>query len=262
MNIIKHEIRQNTKSLLLWSGIVGGLIFVCMMIYPEFGKQADSIEGLFENLGSFSAAFGLDKIGFSTAIGFYGIEAGAMLSLGGSMFAAILGIGMLAKEEGSHTAEFLLSTPMGRIRIIAEKLIAVVILIVAFNIICYGIGTVSFLLIEENIDYSVLLLYHVVQCIMHLEIGCICYGISAFLKKNSFGLGIGIAMLLYFVNMIANISNRLDWLKYTTPYAYSDASEILSNKQIDEWFIALGIGIGIFGILIAFVRYIKKDIAS
>lgn len=262
MNIVRHEIKQNTKSLLLWSLIVGGLIFICMMIYPEFGKQADSIEGLFENLGSFSAAFGLDKIGFSTAIGFYGVEAGAMLSLGGSMFAAIIGIGMLAKEEGSHTAEFLLSTPMGRIQVIAEKLIAVVTLILVFNIICYGIGAVSFLLIGESIDYSVLLLYHVVQCIMHLEIGCICYGISAFLKKNSFGLGIGIAMLLYFVNMIANISSKLDWLKYMTPYAYSDASEILSDKQVDESLIVLGVGIGILGSLIAFVRYMKKDIAS
>ena len=68
----------------------------------------------FANMGAFSQAFGMDKMSFADAIGYYSMEVGAMLSMGGGMFAAIVGIGMLAKEEGGHVTEFIYVTPNSR----------------------------------------------------------------------------------------------------------------------------------------------------
>ena len=55
-------------------------------------------------MGGFSSAFGMDKLAFGSIMGFYGMECGNIMGLGGAFFAAVTGMGLLAGEEGGHTA--------------------------------------------------------------------------------------------------------------------------------------------------------------
>ena len=64
---------------------------------------------------------------------FYAIECGNVLGLGGAFYAAFCAVGILSKEEKERTAEFLLTHPVSRVKIITEKLIAVLIQITAFE---------------------------------------------------------------------------------------------------------------------------------
>lgn len=79
---------------------------------------------LFDCMGSFTAAFGMDRLGFGTLVGFYAIECGNILGLGGAFFASLCAVNMLSKEERDRTAEFLLSHPVSRRRVVTEKLAA------------------------------------------------------------------------------------------------------------------------------------------
>ena len=58
------------------------------------------MSALFAGMGDFSAAFGLDRLGYGTIMGFYGIECGNILGLGGAFFAALTAMGLLDGEEG------------------------------------------------------------------------------------------------------------------------------------------------------------------
>ena len=49
----------------------------------------DSVSDMFSSMGSFTAAFGMDKISFGNVMGFYGIECGNILGLGGAFFAGL-----------------------------------------------------------------------------------------------------------------------------------------------------------------------------
>ena len=60
---------------------------------------------MFASMGSFTEAFGMDKISFGTLTGFYAVECGNILGLGGAFFSALCGVSILAKEEKDHTAE-------------------------------------------------------------------------------------------------------------------------------------------------------------
>ena len=111
-------------------------------------------------------------------------------------------------------------------------------------------------------EYLKFILYHFAQTMMHLEIGFICFGISAFLRKNNVGLGIGIAILLYFLNIFANISEKAEFLKYITPFHYSDAAEIFPKEQIDMKSLFFGFAIGFLFLLIGFAKYLRKDIIA
>ena len=55
-------------------------------------------------------------------LGFYAVECGNILGLGGAFYAALCAATVLSKEEKDKTAEFLLTHPVSRVKIITEKL--------------------------------------------------------------------------------------------------------------------------------------------
>ena len=262
MTIFIHEIKQNTKMLLIWGITISALMLVCMLLFPQMQSSMEEVSKVYSSMGAFTAAFGMDRLSFGTPMGFYGIECGNILGLGGSFFAAFIGVSMLAKEETSHTAEFLFTHGISRIRIILEKLLALVAILVVFNIFCIGISVISFAIIGESIEVKAFLLFHLAQFVMQLEIATICFAISALVKRGSAGIGLGIATLLYFLNVIGNISKDAEWLKYVTPFHYSDAADVISKVEIDEKLLLLGCLYMIISIIIAFWYYAKKDLAS
>lgn len=261
MRFVLHELKMNLKSLLIWTFVVGGMIFVFMLMFPSIEESAKEISDAYSQMGAFSVAFGMDRIDMGTPMGFFGVEIGAVLALGGSMFAAITGIGMLAKEEGGHTTEFLYVTPNKRNYFITSKLVAGVIIIAIFTIICMLMGCFGFLAIGEKMEWNKYLLYIMSQFFMYIQITGICFGISAFLRKNNIGLGIGIAMLLYFTNLFANISEDVEKLHYITPFSYSDAADIFIDEKIKIEFLIPGMVIMIVVVAMGYIKYNRKDLS-
>ncbi len=62
------------------------------------------------------------------------------------------------------------------------------------------------------------------------------------------------------MNLIANIADVAAFLKYITPFGYCEGADIVSSGRLDTAMVAIGIAIGIGGILIAYLKYTKKDI--
>ena len=102
MTIVKHELRRGKTALIIWTAAISFMLALCVMIYPEMSTQMGDISAMFADMGSFSAAFGMDRINFGEFIGFFGVECGNVLGLGGAFFAALVGISALAKEEKEH----------------------------------------------------------------------------------------------------------------------------------------------------------------
>lgn len=82
----------------------------------------------------------------------------------------------------------------------------------------------------------------------------------AFLRKGSAGVGLGIATMMYFLNLIANIADAAAFLKYITPFGYCEGADILSDGSLDGAMVAIGAAVGIAGIVAAYLKYTKKDI--
>ena len=233
MTLVKHELRQGKTSLLVWTASIGFLCAICIFLFPEMKGQMEEVSGVFASMGSFTEAFGMDRLSFGTLTGFYAVECGNILGLGGAFYASLCAVGILSKEEKDRTAEFLLTHPVSRKRIVTEKLIAVLIQIS---------------------------LMHLAYYLLQLELAGVCFGISAFLCKGSVGAGLGIAVMMYFLNLIANIADVAEFLKYITPFGYCEGADIVSNGRLDGTLVAVGAVIGISGIIIAYLKYTKKDI--
>lgn len=261
MTLMRHELKQGKKSLTIWTVAIGLLLAVCVFMFPEMKGEMDGVSDMFASMGSFTEAFGMDRINFGSLIGFYAVECGNILGLGGAFFAALCGVSILAKEEKEHTAEFLLTHPVSRVHIVAQKLLAVMIQIIVMNVLVCVLSIASIALIGETISWKELLLLHLAFLFLQIEIAGICFGISAFLRRGGLGIGLGIAAMMYFLNLIANISDSAKFLKYITPFGYTEGADIVSNVSLDTGLVLIGMLYCVIGIGVAFMKYCKKDIA-
>lgn len=257
---MKHELRQGFRALVVWSLSVGLFVVVCVCMFPQMRGEMEGVTRLFASMGAFTAAFGLDKLNFGTLIGFYAVECGTILGLGGAFFAALTAVNALSGEEREHTAEFLLTHPVGRARIVAEKLVGALTQVLAFNVIVFLLSVASIWAVGEAIPWRELGLLHSACLLLQLELTGVCFGISAFTRRSGSGIGIGIAGAAYALNLVANISRQARFLKYITPFAYADGADILANGALNGALVATGMLCAAVGIGIAFWKYLRKDI--
>lgn len=260
MTLLKHELRQGRTSLAVWTAAIGFLLVICVFLFPEMKGEMDGVSEMFASMGSFSEAFGMDKLNFGTLIGFYAVECGNILGLGGAFFASLMGITALAKEEKEGTAEFLLTHPVSRRRVVTGKLCAVLAQIVVLNGVILALALGSIAAIGEAVPWKELLLLHLAYFLLQVELAGICFGVSAFLRRGSLGIGLGIGAMMYFLNLIANLSGTAQFLKYITPFGYAEGSDIVTNVGLDVKLVLLGLLYGIIGIATAYTRYCRKDI--
>ena len=260
MTILKHELRRSRVPFWIWTGAIGFLLAVCIFLFPEMKGEMEGVSEVFSSMGAFTAAFGMDRLNFGTLNGYYAIECGNVLGLGGAFFAALLAAGMLCKEEKERTAEFLLTHPVSRARVVTEKLAAVLILITVMNLIICALAVGSILAIGESVPWRELTLQHLAYWLMQLAIAGICFGVSAFLRRGSAGVGLGIAVMLYFMNLIANITESASFLKDLTPFGYCDGAEIASSGSLDFKRLAIGAAFFAVGVASAYWNYTRKDI--
>ena len=260
MTLIKHEWKQGRLSLAIWTASIALLMMVCILLFPEMKKQTEAISSAFASMGSFTAAFGMDRLNFGTLTGFYSIEFGNVLGLGGAFFAALTAVTMLAKEERDRTAEFLLTHPVSRTRILTSKLLAVFFQIIVMNIIILGLSLGSIAVIKETIPWKELLLFHLAYYLLQVELAGICFGLSAFLHRSSMGIGLGLATIMYFLNLVANISESAEFLRYITPFAYCEGADIVEKGCLDSTLVIPGLIYAAIGIVAAYIHYSKKDI--
>ena len=83
MTLVKHELKQNKISFLIWTISISFLLTICIFLFPEMKGQMDNLNDMFASMGPFTAAFGMDRLNFGTLIGFYSVECGNILGLGG-----------------------------------------------------------------------------------------------------------------------------------------------------------------------------------
>lgn len=260
MTIVKHELRQGKTSFFIWMVSIGFLLAVCIFLFPEMKSQMTGINEMFSSMGSFTAAFGMDQLNFGSFPGFYAIECGNVLGLGGAFYAALCAVDILSKEEKSRTAEFLLAHPVSRIQVVTQKLIAVFIQITVMNLILFILAVCCMAAIEESDFIAKITLLHLAYYLLQIELAGICFGISAFMRKTSIGIGLGIAAFMYFLNLVANIAEVVDFLKYITPFGYCEGADIVIDGSLDGVKVAVGMALCIIGIAAAYFKYTKKDI--
>ncbi len=262
MNVYKRELKSGIKSFLIWTISVSAFIAICVFMFPEMKGKMDSVSGIFASMGAFSSAFGMDRLGMGTLLGFYSVECGTIMALGAALFASMMGSVMVGKEEKGRTAEFLYSLPIKRENVMVEKYFALMTEMVLFHVTSFMISLLSILAIGEKIPMNELVLLHSSYLILTLCLATMCFSLSTIPSCTSIGMGMGLVLFLYFFNLMANITEKADWLKYLTPFSFTDGATIVLEKKLDWTVISVWIVISLLCLIGGFWNYKKRDLRS
>jgi ABC-2 type transport system permease protein len=265
MIVLYRELRKAQKALWIWFAVLGGLILMMLSMYPEFSKSTESINELLESYPeALKSAFNMDQLGFETVIGFYAIEGYLFATLFGSIFAVMLAANIVVKEESDKTAEFLLAKPITRKEVITEKLLAVFLAITEFNLLLSLITFIGFNIgSDEAIDTAVFILICIGPFLLHLTFASIAFLISTIMKKsrNIISISLGIVFITYFLNILSSISDKLEFIKYVSPFEYVDAAALINDQAISSiYLVIMAVIIGLT-VTLSYNVYQKKDIA-
>lgn len=260
--IYKFELRRGRTTTIIFTVICAALLIFVMAVYPLFKDMLGDMSAMMSDMGAFSEMFGMDQLDYGSAQDYFATEGGLMVALCGSILAAFLGGAALGREESERTGEWLLTHPISRSRIFFGKLLSMATLLLIMNAVCALFTGLSFPVIGEPLNVKTFLLFYLAQYVMHLEIGCISLLFSALMKRSAGPVGLGLAMIMYFVSLIAAALEELEFLTFVTPFTYSDAAAIFTDGSIDMVKMCIGIAVMLLCGIAAHGIWCKKDISA
>lgn len=262
MHVFLWEMKAQLKSLLIWSAI---FIIIIIMMTSEFSAYYENPEML-DIMSSMPEAlmkaFSMDGANLTTTIGYISIVALYFYLMGG-LYAVLLGSGILSKEERDKTAEYLLTMPVSRTRLILYKMMAALTCSLILLLVVLGSTVVAMLPYDLDSDFFefLWLMGAAMGLIMllFLSIGML---LASLLKRYKYSgkIATSLLMILYFLSIIAALSDKLDFLKYVTPFKFFESSDLIASGSLNASSLIISCCIILFGFAGTFLFYPKRDL--
>ena len=215
--IFAESMRQQRRSLLLWSLALGAISAMYLSFYPTMG--GDAMDELLADLpDEMVTALGYDTIG--TAGGWvtstvYGLLGPVLLLI----FAITTGARLIAGEEESGELELEASAPVSRSRVLAERVavlaVSVVALVAAVTLVCW----VLIVALDMDVPFDRLLAGSAGLLLLALGFGFVALAVGAALGRRGPALGVAavIAVLAFVFDALGPVV-ELQWMSEVSPF--------------------------------------------
>jgi ABC-2 type transport system permease protein len=262
-NIYLHEFRQRMKSVLIWSLSTAAIIFVFSSIFPGFVQQADLLNSLFEKMPpALLDAFGMQNINMATLLGFFAFVF-VFVQLCLAIQAGNYGFGLVSIEENEMTADFLLTKPVSRTRVLTSKLLAALTSLTLTNAVVWAVTFICLGAFNGGQTYAtgtvlLILASNLLFQLFFLAVGLV---ISLLVKRirsvtpYSLGLGFGTYVLSAFSAALAQVS-----LEYITPFKHFDPAYIVRTGSYDAPLVAVDVVVSLIALAASYWLYSRRDV--
>ncbi|MDD2180990.1 MAG: ABC transporter permease subunit [Bacilli bacterium] len=262
--MLKRELKINKKSLIIWTSIILVLFFIAYITYSSMmgGETSKALNEMLAIMPEeMLKMFNMDIVDIDTMFGWFKTEGYTFIVIFTCLYSAILGSNILLKEESDKTIDFLHSKPITRNNIVTSKIqcglinIAIMFTVITvFNIIGMAIS--------NNLQIKLLLMLSVAPIFSAIPFFFIGIFISTFYKKTTKtnGIGIGLVLVSYFIQIISAISSDVEFIKYTSIFTLSDSRDIILNNSLNFVYIIISIVITIITIVGIYKRYNNKEL--
>ena len=259
--MFKREIKLNFKPFLIWLGIIVGLFVVAFAIYPSITNGEDITKLLETFPKEVLKMFNMDVISIGTVFGWIATEGYVMVTIIGGCYFAIMGSTILLKEEDEGSIAFLYSKPVNRNQILTAKLAMGFVYILLFNLVV-AITTLIGLKLSNDFDFIRWLLLSLAPTFLHLFFFTLTLLMSIYYRKvrKSMTMGIGLVLGTYMLQVIGMMSDKIEFIKYLSPFEYVSARDIVVDKSLNP----INIGILLVIVLVILIglydSYNKKEL--
>lgn len=263
MNIFRHDLLHNSRTFLIWTISLVLLSVWMISMYSSVAGLGINIEEYAEQFPeSFKKAFGLDRLKLSDILGYFGTEVHFMIILFGSIFAVLLSSSLLSREENEKTVEFLLTRPVSRYQVVTQKLGVYVTYVLLFSAVVWIASYISILAFYKgDFDRASFWKLALMTTLVLLTFANLGFLGSVFITRNRtvYSGALGLVLVMYALQIMADISDKLKFLKYVTPMKWANAADILTGG-ISGVYVIIILAVNITALVATYVFYGRKDI--
>jgi len=264
MNIYFQELRFYRRVTLIWMAVFAVGIFGYMSLFTAFTSDVSATLKLLEGFPPVvRAALGIRLETFFTIFGFFGYML-TYLWLVGAIQAMNLGTGILAKEISGKTADFLLSKPVSRTKVLASKLLATLTLLLATNIVFVSAAYFSArVFTTTTFSFRSFVLVASTVFVVQLFFLALGYLISVIVPKIKSVLAFSLPVVFGFfiVGLLDSVIGS-EAIRYITPFKYFDIQYILDHGSYDWKYVITEAVVVIVCITATYLIYLRKDIQA
>lgn len=262
MSLLKHEFMVQKKYSIIWIIVTSVIVFMMFSEFSAYYKNPEMLALLNQFPEQLLKMFAMDQANLTTLSGFLSVASLYLYILGGT-YAILLGNSCLSREERDRTAEFFLSLPISRERILVTKWIATSIQCLIFTLFAFLsilLASIPYDVTSDYINYLFLISFSffMIQMVF-LSLGML---VAAFFKRasKSNAYAVALIILLYFISLLMEVSDALNQYKYITPFKFFDTHEMLNRLSIDPCGIGLTLSISLLLFATTFYLYPKRDL--
>ena len=261
-------LRDKFRFLLILALSVAGFQEMYIALFPEIQKQADQLNKLLEAYPeSFMKAFGIDSATsmFSTLENYLSTE---MFTFFWPILMIVAAVSLagysIAGDIDKGTIEMVLAQPISRIKLFFSRYLAGAVGLIAFSV----VSAFSPVLWAElhGIDYDL-------KKFAVLSLGCILFSLAAFglamlvssLVSDKGKVGMitgGTIALMYVLNILASLQEKLENLKYFSFFNYYRGEVLLGKGEFVQWSVPVLGGFALVTAMLALYIFNKRDITT
>ncbi len=231
----------------------------------------NTFEGTFDWQGlmdqfppAMKALVGGQLIDFSSPTGFLNMELfPLMLPLVVAGFAMALASGTTAAEEARGTLDVLLAEPIGRARILVEKVAAIVAGTIVVGVALFIGIWLGAAAVSADVDLGLVAAGVVSAILLGLAFGGVALALGCATGNRGLAIGATGALLVvtYFVNALAPLVDALDRVKGLSPFYYYIGNDPLRNG-LDPGHAAVLAAVAVAAFAAALVLFEGRDLTA
>ncbi|WP_435179997.1 ABC transporter permease [Halorussus sp. AFM4] len=237
LEIAGYEAERRIRGTLVLAVLLALLSLLFVGLFPSIASSGVDFEAYMESLPpALRAAFGATgAVAFTTIEGFLAVELYQffwLLMLG--IYAAYVAGGLIAGDVERDRMDVLLAAPVSRRRVVVEKFLSLVPVVVALNVVVGVAVYATVLAIGESISVADLAMVHLLSIPYLLACGAIGLVLSVVFDSADVAKrgGLGAIFGLFLVETVSQ-SADLGWLGAVSPTRYYDPTAVLVRGEYD-----------------------------
>lgn len=262
MNLIRKEIKDNFKGLIIWLSVIASLILMIVILHPIMVEKMDMMDEMLNQMPKeLIKAFNISNNTFKNILDYFFYEFQFIL-VASSIFAGILGANMISKEESDKTIQFIYSKPISRIDILLGKIITTLIYLIAFNFILFSLTAISMTLVsDQSINYLLLLNIFSGQLLIQITFAFLGILIAVLLPKPKAASSIigGFVVVTFILGMISKIADKVSSLKYISLVDYLLNDKFMEFGYMEIKYIIILVILIFISLITSIIMYNKKE---